>query len=196
MAARCTALREWQAARLRRTHADLLNTAATREAAQFFLDQLYGSQDFLDRDVQFARIVPVIARLFSADVRRTVMHLAELHALSETLDTAMALTLAHTAVNSVCYRQTWLAVGRRNDRERQIELVGLIGKSLMRYTRHPSLGRALRLMRLPAKAAGLNALQRFLETGFATFGALPDPQAFVDALCTAERLEAQQLFES
>jgi subtilisin family serine protease len=51
-----------------------------------------------------------------------------------------------------------------------VALVGLVGQALVRYTTHPTLGRMLKMMRLPARAAGLSALQTFLETGFSTFG--------------------------
>ena len=38
-------LRAWQAARLARTHKDLLESRRFHDAAQFFLDDLYGPND-------------------------------------------------------------------------------------------------------------------------------------------------------
>jgi hypothetical protein len=43
---------------------------------------------------------------------------------------------------------------------------------MIRLTRKPGLRTMLRMMRAPATAAGLAALQRFLEAGFDTFAAL------------------------
>ena len=46
------------------------------------LDELYGPQDFSDRDAQFARVVPALVRLFPQELVETVAVLARLHALS------------------------------------------------------------------------------------------------------------------
>ncbi|MFN9506136.1 MAG: FFLEELY motif protein [Rubrivivax sp.] len=192
---RAQQIREYQAERLRSTHADLLGQEQTRPAALFFLDQLYGTQDFVERDAQFARIVPAIVRLFSAEVGTTVAHLAELHALSERLDSAMARALPDSSLASrEAYETAWRVVGLREQRERQLDLVEIIGRALQHYTQHPSLGRALTLMRFPARAAGLHALQQFLETGFDTFARLPSPAAFMQTIVTRERSEMHRLF--
>jgi hypothetical protein len=191
---RARAVRIWQAERLRSTHADLLQAEDTRAAAGFFLEQLYGAEDFVERDAQFARIVPAIVRLFSAEVCGTVARLAELHALSERLDTDMARALENERLDADLYRVAWRAVGQPQAREQQTRLAHDIGLSLVRYTRHPKLGMALRLMRMPARASGLQALQRFLETGFETFGRLPDPQGFVLTICQREREHVAALF--
>jgi hypothetical protein len=47
-----------------------------------------------------------------------------------------------------------------------------IGDEMARLTRAPGLRTMLRMMRGPATAAGLGALQRFLENGFDTFAAM------------------------
>ncbi len=195
LAARAQEIREYQAERFRHTYRDLLSSPATQAAARFFLDELYGSQDFLQRDAQFERIVPTIARLFSADVAETVSLLAELHALSESLDSRMAQCVPEgVSLNTITYGQAWRQVGEPRLRERQIACVGLIGQRLVRYTTHPALGHALRLMRLPARAAGLKDLQAFLERGFETFGGLSNPQAFIDVIQERERRLAQKLY--
>ena len=50
----------------------------------------------------------------------------------------------------------------------------------------------LRMMRKPAQAAGLGALQHFLETGFDTFGALARQRGAVEQfLSTVHEREAQ-----
>lgn len=171
-AARVVALKSYQHKRFARTHADLLADARYADAARFFLDDLYGPQDFAERDAQFARIVPALVRLFPTEVVATVDSLAALHALSESLDGQMARSLADTRFSATDYQQAWQATGRRTDRERQVELVLALGSQLERYTRSRWLGGSLRLMRGPARAAGLGSLQAFLERGFDTFAGL------------------------
>ena len=53
-------LREWQAARLARTHADLLASPRFGQAAEFFLSDLYGPKDFSSRDEEVERILPCL----------------------------------------------------------------------------------------------------------------------------------------
>jgi hypothetical protein len=182
---------------LQRTHADLLSDPGQARAARFFLDELYGPQDFEARDAQFARIVPALTRLFSEDLLRTVRDLAQLHALSESLDTAMGEALGQhaAALDERGYRAAWQTTGRRADRELQIQLLGSIGRSLARLTRRPLVRQSLRVMRAPARAAGLGALQRFLESGFETFRNLSDPQRFIQTIESRESGLASDLFD-
>lgn len=196
LATRTRAVREFQAERLRTTYADLLAAPGTRRAAIFFLDELYGVQDFLERDAQFRRIVPAIVRLFPGRVVVTVTELSQLHALTERLDTRMATAVATDGViTPEIYAHAWRQVGEPQARRLQIDLVERVGRALADYTRHPSLGRALQLMRLPARAAGLASLQAFLERGFAIFGALAEPHRFLDTITTRERALADRLFQ-
>ncbi len=195
LAARAQVVREFQAARFRQTYADLLAQPATRAACEFFLSELYGVQDFMDRDAQFRRIVPAMARLFPGEVVQTVAKLAQLHALSEHLDTAMARAVQGPApLDAQRYRDAWRTVGDRPGRLQQIDLVHQVGLALVRYTTHPKLGSALRMMRLPARAAGLSALQSFLERGFNTFAGLQDPKAFLNTIHRRESDLADELF--
>jgi hypothetical protein len=55
-------LKEWQAARLARSYADLLASKRYNPAAEFFLSDLYGPKDFRSRDEELARVVPIMVR--------------------------------------------------------------------------------------------------------------------------------------
>ena len=194
LAQQVLALKAFQHRRFERSYADLLGDPATREAALFFLTDLYGTQDFSARDAQFARIVPTLDRLFPGEIVRTVRDLAELHALSETLDHRMARALPGPAVDAAAYVAAWCTVGEPALRERQIALMLGVGGALVGYTRNRWLRHSLRLMRAPARAAGLEALHQFLERGFDTFAGMRKPQAFLDTLAGRERSLAALLF--
>ena len=104
----------FQHARFNRDYADLLANERYRAATQFFLEDLYSPADFADRDTQFGRVVPAMARVFPADVMHTVAQLAELHALTESLDQEMAQQVtANAAVDDASYRGAWRAVGAK-----------------------------------------------------------------------------------
>jgi len=191
-------VKAYQRQRFAATYADLLASARYQGAARFFLDELYGPQDFSLRDAQFARVVPALARIFPKDVLHTVQTLAELHALSEQLDTQMAEHLAPLTTGASFgadqYAQAWRATGQPSERERQIVLTGELGKALDEYTAKPLLRHALRMMRGPAKAAGLSSLQHFLEAGFDTFKAMRGSQEFMNIIGERERSLASELF--
>lgn len=195
-------VKQFQHARFSHTYADLLADARYAKPARFFLDDLYGPTDFAQRDAQFARVVPALVRTFSKDIVATVAQLGRLHALSERLDSAMGQHLIDVAsraasapaLDGKAYAEAWRAVGEPAAREEQIALMLDVGGALDRYTRNPLLRNSLRLMRVPAKAAGLGSLQRFLETGFDTFRAMRGADEFLATIAGRERGLAEALF--
>lgn len=188
------AIKDYQHRRFARTYADLMAMPRYARAARFFLDDLYGPHDFSDRDDQFARIVPGLVRLFPREIVSTVQSLAELHALSERLDSQMAALVATLPVDAEHYVRAWQATGHVQERGRQIDLMLRVGQALERYTRNPMLRHSLRLMRGPARAAGLGALQSFLETGFDTFREMNGAADFLRTVADRERALAAALF--
>ena len=67
------------------------------------------------------------------------------------------------------YTASYRRVGRRADRERQIELMYQIGQYLDGVVRKPIVRALVHLARGPAHAAGFGGLQDFLERGLAAF---------------------------
>lgn len=196
LAAAVAALKAYQQQRFARTHASLLAHPRYGRAANFFLNELYGPQDFTQRDAQFSRIVPALVRLFPLDTVGTVESLAAVHALSERLDTAMAMHLAGAAPSRTNYVRAWQATGEPAARTRQIELVMRVGEALDRHTRSFVLRASLKAMRGPARAAGMGSLQAFLENGFDAFGAMRGAQEFLATIEARESALAKRLFES
>jgi hypothetical protein len=188
LAQRTQALRLWQSQRFRQSYSDILQDKYMGAAALFFLTELYSDQEFSQRDAQFARIAGTLERLFPQSVVQTATLLAQLHALSESLDACMALTwlnvrttasaqLPFDAPDSIhVYHQLWRALldhpNYGQARQEQLEATHNLGLQLQRHTQIPGLRLMLKMMRAPATAAGLHDLQRFLESGFDTFGQL------------------------
>jgi hypothetical protein len=177
LAARVKAVKAFQGRRFAGTYADLLESGSYRDAAGFFLEELYSDKDYTDRDAQFARIAGGLQALFPKQVVATAVSLAQLHVLTEDLDHAMAVVWLggdRTDAASDCtrYVAAWRAVGHRPERGRQLEVVQEIGRELARLTRMPGLRLMLKMMRKPARAAGLGSLQDFLEAGFDTFAGM------------------------
>jgi hypothetical protein len=194
LVAKATALKDFQQRRFSHTYPDLLASSRYGAAARFVLDELYGPRDYTLRDAQFAKVVPALVRLFPHEIVETVMHLAQLHALSEALDTAMARHLGAARPTPEDYVRAWQRVGRPEDRRAQIALTLDVAGRLDRLTRKALLRTSLHLMRKPARAAGLGELQLFLETGFDTFRAMNGAQEFLAIVAAREEELAAALF--
>ena len=190
-------LRAWQAARLARTHQDLLESRRFHDAAQFFLNDLYGPSDLSRHIEDVRRIVPVMTSVLPDSGLAAVAHTMELNVLSESLDGAMVETLGEKAANitDAVYGAAYRRVGRAKDRERQIDLIALLGEALDALTHKRFIGMALKMMRKPAELAGLGELQGFLERGYAAFGAMRGGAGeFVTIVVTRERAISEALF--
>jgi hypothetical protein len=194
-AARVASLKHYQSERFRATYADLLSSSRYAPASRFFLEELYGPQDFNLRDEEFASVVPALVRLFPSEIIDTASTLATLHALSESLDGAMGRAIEpRVQLTPARYAVAWKRVGRQPDRDQQIALTLAVGKDLDRLTHRQWLRRTLRLMRRPAQLAGLSRLQQFLESGFDAFAAMRGAAEFLAIIESRERALANALF--
>jgi hypothetical protein len=194
LGARVLAVKQFQHARFARDYAMLLASARYRDAARFFLDELYGPVDFTARDAEFERVIPWMAHVLPDDVMGTIANLLELHSLTEELDQLMATVLGSPELDEPSYRGAWRAVGRRADRERQLTLLLVAGRALERHTRSKMLAATLRLMRAPAQAAGLGHLQSFLEAGMSAFAGMGGAKEFLGFIETNESQTINELF--
>lgn len=194
--ARLAALKTWQRDRLAETYADLLAKDRYRPATRFFLEDLYGPEDFRGRDGQLARVVPALCAMLPAGAIHTIGTAVKLDFLSESLDQAMAAALPAGAIDDRRYGKAYRAVGRREDREAQIALTGEIGAALDGLTKKRALRAALVLMRKPAHAAGFGTLQDFLERGFEAFRHMGDASEFLGLVRDRERRMMARLFDS
>jgi hypothetical protein len=193
---RVSAIKSFQHRRFSATYADFLTQRATAPASRFFLDELYGPQDFSLRDAQFRRVVPGLAKFFPNEVSATVLELGRLHAMSEELDSAMgaAVTITGPVLDAEQYGRAWRIVGRVDLRDEQIRLMLAVGLDINRFSRKPLLRSGLVLMRGPAAAAGFGALQAFLESGLSAFRALEQPSLFLKTISEREMTIAADFF--
>ncbi len=191
-------LKEWQAARLARSYADLLASPRYNPAAEFFLSDLYGPKDFRTRDEELARVVPVMVRMLPAKALLTLLEAVKMDTLSESLDSAMVLALRKAGrsrdIDWPAYVAAYRRCGRRQDREQQIALVDHIGKTLDRLTRMPLIRVSPRLMSGPAHLAGLGALHEFLQGGFDAFSDMKGADEFLTIVMQRETALMKELF--
>lgn len=193
------AVKQLQARRFRATYVDFMDDPKRVPATRFFLEELYGEHDFAERDAQFARIAGALELIFPPALTALAVDLAEMHALTETLDHQMAVhwrALGDGVSAPERYLRCWRMTGQRLERDRQLAVVQHMGRELEKHTRSKSLLMTLRLMRRPAQAAGLSALQQFLESGFTAFRTLGDAHAFLSAIAEREQRWLDTLFNA
>jgi len=187
-------IKQLQAARFAHNYADLLASDTFAPSARFFLEELYSARDYRLRDQQFARIATALELTFPAHVVSTAVALAQLHQLTETLDMGLARAWLSTAESDrgLRYVQAWRSLGHASERGWQLDTVLQIGQTLTDLTRKRSLRMMLKMMRQPARLAGLEALQVFLETGFDRFAGMNQtPGAAAEFLRTVQTREAE-----
>jgi len=182
LAKRLRDLRTWQATRLARTYADLRREPRYTLALDFFLNDLYGPEDFVRRDDELRRALSRLKRAMPARLLAVLRKAIELQVLTSELDQSMASQLQGASVNDASYAAAYRNVGRLVDRKRQIELTTLIGEDLERIVGQSWVGLALRAAHIPAHAAGLGVLQRFLERGYRAFSEMGDAQHLLRAI--------------
>lgn len=192
-------VRRWQAARLRASFARFLADARRRPAAEFFLSDIYGDHDFTRRDADIARVLPMMRRLLPEALLDAVVDGIELSALTHAFDLRLAEVL-HTvaptrrSLDVELYARVYRLAGKLRLRAHQIDLIERVGTGLVDAMRIPGLLMLLKMSRGPARAAGLEQLQGFLERGFSAFGRLSDAQGFIDEIVADERAARERLF--
>lgn len=191
-------LRAWQSQRLATSFAHFMDDPAKRLAAEFFLSDLYGDADFMQRDEEAAKILPKMARILPATLLQAAVDSIELSVLSHALDMRMARTLADIgvkpgAIDSSQYQRVYRKVGLRRLRARQIKLVLDVGGRLDAVIKMHGVGKLLAASRLPARMLRLSHLQGFLERGFTAFNRLGGAEAFLMEIYRQETRIAERL---
>ncbi len=198
------ALSIWQTARLSSTYADFSAHKRFRPAIDFFLEDLYGTRDFTQRDTDIERVYPIMVRVLSENAMHSLSLAVELHALSQQLDCDMirvlsgdlGIALGDPAVS--LDKQEYAEAYRRCDnydlRARQIDLIHETGHLLDEVVGHPVIYLTAKLARAPARAAGFGELQDFIERGLRAFRRMKGAGPFLSAIKEREYFILEQIY--
>ena len=195
--ARLQQLQQWQGERLARTHAPLLAVPAHRAAIGFLLDEVYGGKDLqpVARDIR--RAVNKAASLLPDRVMATSAAVLEAAILTQELDEALADTL-HDSLDGPLeerlYAEGFRALGREQERQRQLDLIGEVGHHVDRYVRGRMLQATFRMVRRPVHAAGFGNLYDFLDRGFAAMRELDSAGRLLAELTRREAVIMARLY--
>jgi hypothetical protein len=192
--ARLAELQRWQSQRLLRSHADLRSNPRYRAAVEFFFNELYGGTDPTARDRDLRRVHRVMERLLPTEALRALMLAIDLEILSQELDADVVRNLPPGPITVASYAAGYRGAGRRPDRERQIELLSVIGGFLDAVVRKPIIRALVHFARRPAHAAGFGAMQEFLERGLDAFEAMGGADEFLATLREREWRAMERMF--
>jgi hypothetical protein len=172
--AKLVMFRAWQAQRLATTYADLLDSKRYSPACHFFLEDIYGPQDFAQRDHDIVRIHDFMLRFLPASVLGPLTKAIELNSMTMELDDQLLQVLVNDlgvtdSITVEQYAEGYRICNNYEERRLQIETIGEVGRGIARLVRIPFLGVTLRLTRGPAQRGGWHEMQGFLERGFSAF---------------------------
>jgi hypothetical protein len=119
-----------------------------------------------------------------------------LNALSQELDRLLLARLPRPDGRFTVaeYCRAFRKMGHMADRQRQVALIGEIGAALDHYMDKPLIHGALRMMRQPARLAGLEALQHFLERGVGAFRRMHGADLFLATIVARESALVEAIF--
>lgn len=190
-------LRRWQSNRLRSSFAEILANPKMRPAGEFFLSDLYADKDFSARDRDAAKILPMMAMILPQTLLQAAVDTIELAVLSHAFDLAMAEAIKLNKkgeVDLVHYIWAYREVGCPRLRRHQIDLIIRVGKNLDAAVQKHGVYKLLKASRTPARLAGLQELQGFLERGFESFAQLGGADEFLEMVAASEYEISKRLF--
>jgi hypothetical protein len=167
-------LRTWQADRLTRTYADLLEQPRYRPACQFFLEDIYAARDFSQRDHDLETMYEFMRRVVPEAVSRPAALTIRLHRMSDALDTKLLEVLVNQlgvvdAITVEQYAEAYRRCNNYRERVEQIDLIVDICDNIDGIVRNPIAGPALKLSKRPLRSAGYGEVMTFLERGYDSF---------------------------
>ena len=98
------------------------------------------------------------------------------------------------AIDDDNYATAYRKAGTPEERSHQVDLMLAVGERLDALVKKPFVLTMLKLMRRPARMAGLSDLQDFLERGFEAFSAMGGSREFLATIEERERQIATGIF--
>lgn len=187
------AVQAWQCKRLLATHQHMYQQKRFRPAVEFFINELYGPNDFSQRDKDIARIVPKMSKFLPEKALQSLASALHLNTLSFELDFDLAKNLDGTEINRETYAKAYISCDNLVDRQQQIDYIRTLGNDLADVVKMRGIASLLFISRKPAKVAGVIALHEFLEKGFKSFKNLGNVEDFIIPVVNKEHEIMQQL---
>jgi len=161
----------------------------------FFTDELYGPNDFTQRDEDIKKVLPLMEKVLSKETLATFELALKLNTLSYQLDFELVNNLGDVKdISNDQYAQAYRSCNNLEQRKLQLELIDMLGNNLAGIAHRRSIMLVLKLSRKPAKLAGLEELQAILERGANAFRKIKKIDDFIKPILQGETVIMQSLF--
>lgn len=192
-------LRAWQAERLRKTYADLMESKQYRLAGEFFLNDIYAPRDFSQRDQDFVHIYDLASRFIPESFLELFKALLELNNLTNQLDLLLLEALVGPLgmtdqITPALYAQAYRICDNYAERKFQIDLLAAVIHDVGIGARDPLVWPTLQLARIPAGLGGWNELYEFATHGYQAFHAMRHPGVFSSTIQKREMAILDRIF--
>ena len=189
------ALRQWQCSRLLFSYDSLYQKKQYRPAMDFFTAELYGPNDFTQRDEDIKKVLPLMERVLSEETIASFEIALKLNTLSYQLDFDLVRNLGDiTNISNEDYALAYRNCNNLEQRQMQLNLIEMLSGNLSGIANKTSIMMLLKLSRKPAKLAGLGELQSILEKGASAFRKIKKIEDFINPILQGEKEIMQNLF--
>jgi hypothetical protein len=173
----------WQLKYLLTYFEDMQRNADQAAAVAFVVSDLAGVE-IMQRDRDFARVLPLMIRMLPDGVLAGAAAAMKLNASVLEINIAICRNLVNagwdgTELSEYDYGGACRKAASYTDCMTLVELTTSLGRQLQQVIQMPLIGITLKAMRHPSRMTGFGALQNFLETGYRRFAALDDVDRFL-----------------
>lgn len=185
----------WQKQRMQKTHAKQFAEKNNVLMAEYFLNRLYGGDDFDTLAEQIARLTKYAhkaEKLIPANAIRTGASAIELAILAVRLDEQVAIQLLadhHPAelLTDEIMRVAYLKLDQGELRLKQLDLLDQLGHNLDQYMRSFMVQAAFKMCKGAATKYRFEMMYEFLQEGFLAMKPLKSAEKFVTEFTQVER---------
>lgn len=187
LAARLKDVQHWQKQRMQNMHQNLFSHKNHWLMADYFLNRLYGGDDFAELALQLRRIINhagIVEKVIPESALATGDAGVELAHLSISLDEALAAYLlqrypAQQPITNEMMIDAFRACKQQHERIHQLELLKMLGHKLDRYMRSRMVKTAFKLAKGPAYRYHVEPIYDFIDQGFKAMEPLDSAEQFI-----------------
>lgn len=191
-------LQTLQSQRLRHTHQDLARDGRYGALAEFFFEDIYGPQEFHERDARFRQLYSKLVTIVGPRPLELMREAIELVELTEVLDDYLLdVLILHGKAHHLTlegYEWAYRVCDNFQARVEQIERTGATLRAVSELGRLPLIDWQLNALRLPASRLGWTPTLDFLIRGYKALRRAGDIEPFISTVETREMARLVRIY--
>ncbi|TCM70933.1 hypothetical protein EC844_101207 [Acinetobacter calcoaceticus] len=185
----------WLKERIKDTHHDLFNQPEHQLMAKYFINRLYGGEEFDDLAVQIERLLKYAhkaEKFFPDTAIQTGLKSVGLAVLAMQLDEQIAVQLlkdypAEQVIDDEMMRLTLIKLDQEQARQQQLQLLDELGISLDKYMRSFMMHTAFKMCKGMAIKHRFELMYDFIGEGFIAMKPMKSAAKFIHRFCVQEQ---------